>query len=234
MRMQISQAPRPRAARRTRWLAATIVALTMTCMAAAAFSLGSHPIPLVALDDITVNGAATGEIDAAAILAPPHDDSRQAQATSFHAADEQSATAANAEDQDLRWYNGRPVRPVRTMMMTVTAYSPDARSCGAFADGVTASGYSVLTNGGHLAAADTRVLPFGSMISVPGYDDGNVVPVLDRGGAIKANRLDLLFPTHEQALIWGVQKLQITVWEYADGKPNDFVAKYNRKSSVNP
>jgi 3D (Asp-Asp-Asp) domain-containing protein len=103
--------------------------------------------------------------------------------------------------------------------MLVTAYSPDARSCGASADNITASGYSVWTNGMKMAAADTTLLPFGTMISVPGYDGGNVVQVLDRGGAIKGHRLDMLYPTHEQARVWGAQQLEVTVWEYADGQP---------------
>jgi 3D (Asp-Asp-Asp) domain-containing protein len=119
-------------------------------------------------------------------------------------------------------FNGRPVRAVRTIRMTVTAYSPDERSCGDSADGITASGYSVLTNGGRMVAADTSILPLGSMIAVPGYDAGEVVPVLDRGGAIKGNRLDVLFATHEEAIRWGVKTLDVTVYEYADGKPNDF------------
>lgn len=119
-------------------------------------------------------------------------------------------------------FNGRPVRAVRTVTMRVTAYSPDERSCGSSADNITASGYSVWTNGGRLVAADTSILPLGSMVSIPGYDAGAVVPVLDRGSAIKGNRLDVLFPTHEQAKRWGVRDLKITIYEYADGEPNDF------------
>jgi 3D (Asp-Asp-Asp) domain-containing protein len=103
--------------------------------------------------------------------------------------------------------------------MTVTGYSPDERSCGDSADGITSSLHSVWTNGMKLVAADTSVLPLGSMVSLEGYDDGQVVPVLDRGGAIKGYRLDLLFPTHEQAREWGVKKMKVTVWEYADGRP---------------
>jgi 3D (Asp-Asp-Asp) domain-containing protein len=122
---------------------------------------------------------------------------------------------------NTRWFNARPVRPARTIWMTVTAYSPDERSCGDSADGITSSIHNVYTNAMKLVAADSRILPLGSMISVPGYDNGNVVPVLDRGGAIKGHRLDLLFPTHEAARKWGVKKLPITVWEYADGKPKD-------------
>jgi 3D (Asp-Asp-Asp) domain-containing protein len=106
--------------------------------------------------------------------------------------------------------------------MRVTAYNPDARSCGASADGITASGYSVFTNGGSLIAADPRTLPLGSLVSVPGYDGGSTVPVLDVGGAIKGNRLDVLFPTHAAAMEWGVRDLEVVVWEYADGLPNGF------------
>ncbi len=122
-------------------------------------------------------------------------------------------------DTSIRYFNGRPMRPARTMRMKVTAYSPDEQSCGAFADGLTSSLHNVWTNAGRLVAADSRVLPLGSIISVPGYDNGRLVPVLDRGGAIKGRRLDVLYPTHAQARTWGVQNLDIVVWEYADGKP---------------
>ncbi len=120
---------------------------------------------------------------------------------------------------EIRFFNGRPVRPAGTMWMTVTAYSPDARSCGQFADGRTATLHSVNTNAHRLVAADPRVLPYGSMVSVPGYDEGRIVPVLDCGGKIKGSRLDVLYPTHEQARRWGVRRLRVTIWEYADGMP---------------
>jgi 3D (Asp-Asp-Asp) domain-containing protein len=113
-------------------------------------------------------------------------------------------------------FDGRPLRRVRQMTMLTTAYSPDAKSCGKWADGFTASGYSVWTNGMKLVAADTRILPFGTLVSIPGYNGGRPVPVLDRGGKIKGNRLDLLYPTHDIALQWGVQRLTVDVWEYAD------------------
>lgn len=127
-----------------------------------------------------------------------------------------------------RWFDGRPVRRARTIEMIVTAYSPDDRSCGIFADGQTATLHSVWTNGFKLVAADPKVLPYGTMLTIPGYalvdqqneDAGEyIVPVLDCGGAIKGNRLDLLFPTHDMALQWGRRTIEVTVWEYADGKP---------------
>lgn len=117
---------------------------------------------------------------------------------------------------DAPMFNGRPIRKVRTMRMLVTAYSPDERSCGQFADGVTASGYSVWTNGMKLVAADTRLLPFKSIITIDGYNEGKPVPVLDRGGKIKGHRLDVLYPTHEIARKWGKQWIDVDVWDYAD------------------
>lgn len=127
---------------------------------------------------------------------------------------------ANAiADPTIRFFNGRPVRPARTMRMEVTGYSPDARSCGKWADGKTCSMHSVWTNASKLVAADTRLLPLGSMVSVPGYHGGEIVPVLDRGGAIKGRRLDLLYPTHKQARQWGRRFVDVVIWEYADEQP---------------
>ncbi len=170
-------------------------------------------LPMVACTAV-LTGAASGWLMTDPVLTPPPVQTAPTSVTQTE------------PDWDAPSFNGRPVRPSRTVRMMVTAYSPDARSCGAFADGITASGYSVKTNGMRLVAADTALLPFGTMLSIPGYDDGYIVPVLDRGGAIKGDHLDALFPTHEAALQWGVQYLDVTIWEYADGKPNDFKSIY--------
>ncbi|QDU71246.1 3D domain-containing protein [Mucisphaera calidilacus] len=109
-------------------------------------------------------------------------------------------------------FGGEELALLGEVEMTVTAYSPDERSCGPWNDGFTASGYSVWTNGMRLVAADTRLLPFGTVLTIPGYNDGQPVQVLDRGGAIKGHRLDVLFATHEAARAWGVRKIKIGVW----------------------
>jgi 3D (Asp-Asp-Asp) domain-containing protein len=118
--------------------------------------------------------------------------------------------------EEVRYFNGRAVRPAKTFWMTVTAYSPDERSCGKWADGITASNKSVWSNAMQMVAADTRILPFGSLLTIEGYANDQIVPVEDRGGAIKGMRLDLLYPTHEDALQWGVKRMPVTVWEYVD------------------
>lgn len=112
-------------------------------------------------------------------------------------------------------FDGRPIRAVKTQKMKTTAYSPDEKSCGKWADGITASGKSVWMNGGRLVAAD-KSIPFGTILTIPGYNNNKPVQVWDRGGAIKGNRLDLLYPTHEVALKWGVQDLPVVFWEFIE------------------
>lgn len=102
-------------------------------------------------------------------------------------------------------------REARVIMMEVTAYCPCQQCCGPEAQGLTASGKHVSYNEGRFVAADTRVLPFGTQISVPGYNNGEPVEVLDRGGAIKGNRLDVYFPHHETALQWGRRTVPVVV-----------------------
>lgn len=96
--------------------------------------------------------------------------------------------------------------------MEVTAYCPCTKCCGKNARGITASGKPVSYNDGKFVAADTKVLAFGKQLLIPGYA-GAAVEVIDRGGAIKGNKLDVFFPTHQEALKWGRQKLKVLVVE---------------------
>ena len=118
-----------------------------------------------------------------------------------------------APKAEIRYYAGKPYKYARTLRLRVTAYSPDARSCWPYDGTTTASGASVKTNHGHLVAADTRVIPMHSVVSVPGYHAGQTVPVLDRGGKIQGHRLDILLPTFEQAREWGSRVLSVKIYE---------------------
>ena len=72
--------------------------------------------------------------------------------------------------------------------------------------GLTASGSQARPG---TIAADTRHYPFGTIMYVPGYGYGEVA---DRGGAIKGQKIDLYFNTHQEALEWGRQHKQVKVW----------------------
>lgn len=111
---------------------------------------------------------------------------------------------------------------VQVVMMKITAYCPCVKCCGRWADGVTASGH-VISAGDKFVAADTKRYPFGTGMSVPGYSYVStkgcnygtvrqIARVLDRGGAIKGNHIDVYFDTHQEALNWGVQFLDVTVY----------------------
>jgi len=93
--------------------------------------------------------------------------------------------------------------------MRVTAYCPCSKCCGEYADGITASGYEIQP-GACFVAADRR-FAFGTKMIIPGYNNSLAVEVLDRGGAIQGNRLDVFFATHSEALEWGVQHLNIEI-----------------------
>ena len=71
--------------------------------------------------------------------------------------------------------------------------------------GITASGAKARRG---TLAADPSV-PFGTVIHIPGYGYGRVE---DRGGAIKGNKLDLWFPSHQAAKEWGRQTHTVTIW----------------------
>lgn len=73
--------------------------------------------------------------------------------------------------------------------------------------GITASGKRVRVG---MVAADWRVLPQGTRLTIPGY--GPAV-VEDKGGAIKGNRIDVYLPTHKAALAWGRKRLTVTIYE---------------------
>jgi len=58
-------------------------------------------------------------------------------------------------------------------------------------------------------AADTTRYPFGTVMYIDGYGYGRVE---DRGAAIKGDRIDLFFRTHQQALEWGKRRMRVKIW----------------------
>ena len=93
--------------------------------------------------------------------------------------------------------------------MEITGYCKESCCCGIYSDGVTASG--VAANGFCVAAPPHYA--FGTLMVIEGYAGGRMVTVQDRGGAIINSRLDLLFPSHREALIWGRRIVNVVVFE---------------------
>ena len=55
-------------------------------------------------------------------------------------------------------------------------------------------------------AADPKEFPFGTKLDIPGYGTGIVEDV---GGAIRGRHIDVWFPTHEEAKLWGRRELAV-------------------------
>jgi 3D (Asp-Asp-Asp) domain-containing protein len=87
------------------------------------------------------------------------------------------------------------------MTMSATAYC----QYGATADGS-------LTRRG-IVAADTRVLPFGTLIRVIGAEQpySGMYRVSDSGSAIKGRSLDIYMPSCREAIQFGRQRVQVSV-----------------------
>ena len=96
-----------------------------------------------------------------------------------------------------------------TVKMRVTAYCPCPKCCGSYSDGITACNHRI-REGDVFVAADSEY-PFGTEMVIDGYNNGRAVKVLDRGGAIKGNRLDVFFNSHKEALKWGVRHIEVKV-----------------------
>ena len=73
--------------------------------------------------------------------------------------------------------------------------------------GITKSGLPVKPG---IAAVDPAVIPLGSNLYVQGY---GFALAADTGSAIKGNRIDLYYPTHEECENYGVRRVKVYVLE---------------------
>ena len=98
----------------------------------------------------------------------------------------------------------------------ITAYCSCHKCCGKWAENrpVDESGKEIVyTASGEVAeagktiAADTDILPFGTVVVI----NGNEYVVQDTGSAVKGRVIDIYFDSHEKALDWGCQYIEIFV-----------------------
>lgn len=112
------------------------------------------------------------------------------------------------------------------LMVEATAYCPGTPGSGCpkgpdgypyctgpYTDGYTATGVKAAPGDGtlenpHIIAVDPRVIPLKTVVYIPGYGYASAE---DTGGAIKGNRIDILFAKHSDALKFGRKNIQIFV-----------------------
>ena len=89
---------------------------------------------------------------------------------------------------------------------TLTAYCPCVKCCGK-SDGITASGTQATA--GRTVAVDTRLIPYGTEISI----DGKTYIAEDCGGKVKGYTIDVFFNSHEEALNFGRQTKTVKIYK---------------------
>lgn len=102
-----------------------------------------------------------------------------------------------------------PAEPVSLGEFKLTAYCACEKCCEKTPDdplyGVTAYGYK--TTAGRTIAVDPSIIPIGSEVII----NGHTYVAEDVGGAIKENRIDIYFNTHQEALEFGVQYAEVFI-----------------------
>ncbi len=116
------------------------------------------------------------------------------------------------EDEEER-FKGKPY-----IIVEATAYEPSSLSCGPYSDGYTALGLKVRKG---IVAVDPEVIPLGTKLYVQGY--GWAIAG-DVGGAIKGYRIDVFFPTYQEAINWGRRRVKVYIIELPKGNPRDSYA----------
>ena len=94
---------------------------------------------------------------------------------------------------------------------TLTAYCPCVKCCGK-SDGITASGTQATA--GRTVAVDTRLIPYGTEISI----DGKTYIAEDCGGKVKGYTIDVFFDSHEEALNFGRQTKTVKIYKTVSSK----------------
>lgn len=100
----------------------------------------------------------------------------------------------------------------------ITAYCPCEKCCGYWAtvrptdengEPIVYTASGKIAAQGVTVAADTSVLPFGTVLVIGEHE----YTVQDRGGMVKGNHVDIYFDSHEAAKEWGTQYMEIFVKE---------------------
>ena len=88
----------------------------------------------------------------------------------------------------------------------LTAYCSCSKCCGQWGN-TTSTG--VKPQAGVTIAVDPNKIPYGSQVKI----NEHVYIAQDCGGAIKNNRIDVYFNTHEEALQFGRRKAEVFIWK---------------------
>lgn len=115
-----------------------------------------------------------------------------------------ASTFGSVQVKNVPLQDPHPEPEYYTVWFRASAYD-DCYNCCGKTDGITASGVKATAN--HTIAAPPEYA-FGQEIEIGGI----TYVVEDRGGAIKGDKIDIFFDTHEEAQAFGVQWVEGKVY----------------------
>ncbi len=93
----------------------------------------------------------------------------------------------------------------KELIVEASAYTASCEGC----SGITSTGINLKTNpNAKIISVDPAVIPLGSKVYVEGYGEAIAG---DTGGAIKGKRIDVFFPSQQDAVNFGVKQLKVTI-----------------------
>lgn len=93
----------------------------------------------------------------------------------------------------------------KEIIVEASAYTASCEGC----SGITATGMNLKANpNAKVISVDPAVIPLGSKVYVEGYGEAIAG---DTGGAIKGKRIDVFFPSQQDAINFGVKQLKVTI-----------------------
>ncbi|MCE4045962.1 LysM peptidoglycan-binding domain-containing protein [Lysinibacillus fusiformis] len=93
----------------------------------------------------------------------------------------------------------------KEIIVEASAYTASCEGC----SGITSTGMNLKTNpNAKVISVDPTVIPLGSKVYVEGYGEAIAG---DTGGAIKGKRIDVFFPSQQDAINFGVKQLKVTI-----------------------
>lgn len=94
----------------------------------------------------------------------------------------------------------------REISVEASGYTATCTGC----TGITATGINLWTHPNEkIVAVDPSVVPLGSKVYVEGY---GYATAADTGGAIKGDKIDLLFPSVAEAFRWGRKRVRMRIY----------------------
>ena len=131
----------------------------------------------------------------------------KAQNTTAATTTEQTTQKRSTVDIVAEIENNTEAELISLGTFTATAYCPCAYCCDE-EDGITATG--TVATAGRTIAVDPSIIPYGTQLII----DGHTYTAEDCGGAIDGKTVDIFFNTHEEALQFGVQEVEIFCTSY--------------------